>query len=391
MTGLRQAIPNIPGSAIFLESTANGIGNYFETTWTASENGDNEYIPLFFPWWKHPEYTAEAIQIPTFLGELDDDERSLSRLLRHNHLSSVQVDSRLAWRRWAKRNLCNNDINQLHQEYPADPEEAFLSTGRNVFPNDHLKVCYKPMEGTPGLLVNDGGRPRFVESSDGNLVVYRYPSSNRDYGRYFLSGDPTRTTRGDFAVAQVINRRTLEQVARFRKRTDPHTFTSDLYLLGRWYNDALLSTETNGPGYSTVGALLTMNYPFMWQNHMMNKAPGTIADTFGFQSNVQNKHVMIGTLLKHVVDHTITIHDRITYSEMKNYVTYDNGEMGPADTNKGFDDCVTSLGIGCFGNYAEPPLPPLKRPNEPSELDPQWKQWADSGQVQDSFNELIPQ
>lgn len=389
MTGLRQAVPSIPGSAIFLESTGNGIGNYFQTQWEAAENGDSEFIPLFFPWWKHPEYTAEAIQVPLLLGNLDDEERHLSRLLRRAGLSPIEVDSRLAWRRWAIRNLCQSDLLQFHQEYPTDPEEAFVSTGTNVFPGDHLLACYQPMEPTNGLLVSDAGRVRFVESTDGNLAVYRYPSPDRDYGRYFVSGDPTRTTRGDYAVAQVINRRTMEQVARFRKRTDPHTFATDLYNLGRWYNDALLSTETNGPGYSTVGALLTMNYPYLWKNHFMDKAPGTIADSFGFQSNVQRKHAMIGTLLKHVVDHTITVHDRITYGEMRNYVTLDNGEMGPADNKNGYDDTVTSLGIGVFGSYVEPPLPPLGVDRQSVEFD--WQRWSRDGSIQDSFNELIPQ
>jgi hypothetical protein len=33
MLGLRQTIPSTPGTAIIMESTANGMGNYFHQQW----------------------------------------------------------------------------------------------------------------------------------------------------------------------------------------------------------------------------------------------------------------------------------------------------------------------------------------------------------------------
>ncbi len=43
MLGLRQTIPNSPKSMILLESTANGVGNWYYDTWNAAVDGDNDY------------------------------------------------------------------------------------------------------------------------------------------------------------------------------------------------------------------------------------------------------------------------------------------------------------------------------------------------------------
>jgi len=61
MKGLSQGVPRVALSAIFVESTANGVGNWFHETWEAAKRGDVEYKPMFFPWWTHPEYNAHHI------------------------------------------------------------------------------------------------------------------------------------------------------------------------------------------------------------------------------------------------------------------------------------------------------------------------------------------
>src|SRR5436190_2503393 len=48
--GILQAVPDEPGTECILESTANGIGNFFHQTWREAESGTNEYIAIFVPW-----------------------------------------------------------------------------------------------------------------------------------------------------------------------------------------------------------------------------------------------------------------------------------------------------------------------------------------------------
>jgi hypothetical protein len=58
---LFNTLPRQPLTFFFLESTANGVGDYFHTTWKAAKEGEVEYKPLFFAWWQHPNYRASRI------------------------------------------------------------------------------------------------------------------------------------------------------------------------------------------------------------------------------------------------------------------------------------------------------------------------------------------
>lgn len=335
---------------VVLESTANGIGGYFYETWQAAEDGEVEFKPLFFPWFTFEEYTAHRTGIPYKpLGKLDAEEEVLRKLGIN--------DDRLTWRRWMIRNRTGNSVEKFHQEYPTTAAEAFIATGTNIFPLEHLVKCFEPREGVRGRVIRNANNSlKFKPYDTGDLTIYKYPSSSRTYGAYFIGGDPTHTTRGDYACAQVINRRTMEQVAIWRGRIDPVGFAGVLRDLGRYYNDAMISTEMEGPGYATIGALLESGYPNIWRKHIANTEPGKASETYGWGTTKKTKPWAIGVMLGYVVDHALTIHDKRTFIEMRDYVTLPNGETGPASAS-GNDDTVMAHAIALVCNATEPPLP----------------------------------
>lgn len=364
MTGLRQSIPTYGLTAIFLESTANGVGNYFHRTWNEAAKGDNEYTPHFFPWWKHPEYRAQFIPMEDYgkfaqLEHLDADELALRK--------KGIADDRLIWRRWAIVNLCQGDLQKFHQEYPASPHEAFISTGRNVFPLPNLVSHYEPRRGKKGILIEVGGKLQFHESPTGFLTVFSYPSKVADWGVYVIGADPTHTTAGDYACAQVINRRTLEQVAVYRRKIDPVNFANDLRRLGYFYNEAMIAPEKTGPGYSTIGALLQSNYPFVWQSQKMDTTPGSlVGDTYGWGTNRQTKHLAIAHLTKAIMDkmenvrgekYGLVLHDEGTVTELRDYITTEDGQGYTNSDGSLFDDTVMALAIALTVHNIEPPVP----------------------------------
>ena len=182
LLGLKQTVPNRHKTIVVLESTANGVGNYFYEFWNEAMEGGNDYVPLFFPWWKHPEY-----RLPTTLtirSELDPDEKHLLRL-------GASYEN-IAWRRWAIANLTEGDLDKFMQEYPSTDEEAFITSGRPIFSPTKLRDVYDEARGHRGLLIEEpNGRMRFVSDPSGSLTIFKAPRrGDRRNDRYFVAGDP---------------------------------------------------------------------------------------------------------------------------------------------------------------------------------------------------------
>lgn len=366
MTGLRQAIPSFGLTFLFIESTANGIGNFFHTTCMEAMRGDeSEFEFRFYPWHKHPEYTV--LYIPQHLRgkyglhQLDDEELMLKRVYGIS-------DERLVWRRYAIKNLCQGSVEKFHQEYPTSPHEAFISTGRNVFPHAELIQHYVPRRGRRGILVrNDRTRKvEFMPNSEGWVTIYAYPSTDRSWGVYLIGADPTHTYVGDNAVAQVLNRRTGEQVAVYRNKITPIPFGKHLQLLGTYYNQCLLAVENEGPGYGTVGCVVSDGYPNVFQRTEQLSAKGHPQDKYGWSTNSKTKQMAISHLLKAISEKLIldgddttglVIHDELTMIELRNYVTTESGGFENSDGSE-YDDGVMALAIARTVDDIEPPPPP---------------------------------
>lgn len=356
MLSLLQTMPETALTSVVIESTANGMGNYYHSLWESSVAGDTEYLPLFYPWWQHPEYTATNYNIPLYtLTNLSTEEHM------YRHKLNVD-DDHLIWRRWMIANKCNGDVIQFMQEYPATPEEAFMTTGLNVFPLSNLKAIYHPEDGYNGYLQRNGDNVSFSQSAEGPLKIFALPGRNPERDLYVVAGDPTRTVYGDYACAQVINRRTLEQVAVYRAKTDPTTFAEELFKLGIFYNNALLTTEVEGGGYATIGALVTMDYPNLVRRERPDSTRGksTQGAQYGWSTTSKSKALAIGWTQKMIKDRDVIIHDGHTFSEMKNYVTKSDGSYGPADDKNGHDDTVMSYCVALTTHVLDGVLQPYE-------------------------------
>ena len=56
MLGLNQSVPNLVGTMIIGETTANGIGNQFYDEWQKCSSGQSDWETLFIPWFEIEEY-----------------------------------------------------------------------------------------------------------------------------------------------------------------------------------------------------------------------------------------------------------------------------------------------------------------------------------------------
>jgi hypothetical protein len=112
--GILQTIADAPGTEIILESTANGIGNYFHRQWQVAERGESAFITVFIPWFWQEEYTGSADGFTPTSEELD-----------YQSTYSLTLPQ-LAWRRGKIAELGES---KFRQEYPANAVEAFQTSG----------------------------------------------------------------------------------------------------------------------------------------------------------------------------------------------------------------------------------------------------------------------
>lgn len=133
MLGMMQSVPD-RGSFVFMETTANGIGNWFHQQWEQAESGLSSYLPLFYPWHKHPEYRFD-FPSPAARGKYADTYSVEEReLVREHGLEPEQIK----WRRMTIIDKCEGDVILFRQEYPMTADEAFIVSGRPVFDPENM-------------------------------------------------------------------------------------------------------------------------------------------------------------------------------------------------------------------------------------------------------------
>lgn len=125
--GIMEAVSDEDGTELILESTANGIGDYFHSQWKIGTGGESEIQSIFLPWYWQDEYTSD---IEGFV--LNSEEVELMDLYEGNGLTMAH----LAWRR-IKIKKYSKDFeagrNSFQSQYPFSAVEAFKNPINNVF------------------------------------------------------------------------------------------------------------------------------------------------------------------------------------------------------------------------------------------------------------------
>lgn len=145
--GVMQAVPDAEDTEIILESTANGMGNFFHQQWKKAEAGESDYIAVFVPWFWQTEYAKD---VPRDFAYTEDEEK----LSEHYNLTKEQI----YWRRIKVVELSTNGADgerSFKQEYPCNAAEAFQITGKDglIKPDVVMRARKNSVAGGIGPLV----------------------------------------------------------------------------------------------------------------------------------------------------------------------------------------------------------------------------------------------
>ena len=283
------------GGRVIMLSTAYGEGNTFHELWEGAESGSNRFAPLFFPW-------------------------------------SAAEDRGEEWYEQQKRDLPEW---QLAQEYPSNPEEAFLKSGMPVFDLDVVTKIPVVEPEWRGNIVD--GKP--VETPQGDLCIW---GAAEPGGRYVVGADvAVGLEHGDFSTAHVIDVRAGRVMARYKGKMDPDLFGEKfLPALGRMYGRALVGVESNNHGLTTLKYLQRTGYRPIYYDRNQKTKKAKKSEQLGFRTSQTTKPLIIDKLNQAMRD-GLEVQDKHTLKELKTFVRDGNGKMGGSP----HDDLVMSLAI----------------------------------------------
>ena len=350
MASAMQAVPPQRGTAVIIESTANGIGGTFYDLWMRAERGESEFVPLFFPWYEMSEY---RMPVPDDFA-LTDEEAEQKELYGLD-------DEQIVWRRWCISANCKGSIDTFHQEYPSTPHEAFLSSGRPVFDSKILdKAIMEAQEpAKQGRVIRESIKkfPRFRTEYRGALKVWEEPKEGENYviGIDSASGEQN----GDYSVMSVFRLKDKVQVAEWWGHLPPYVLGEEAEALGTYYNRALLVPEANNHGVSVIDALRKMHYNRIFRRRATpdNRNTGGSATKIGWWTSETSKKLLINGLREFVREDVSRIKSKEALKEMLTYV-YDDHDRSAAQ-NGCYDDRVIAAALAVYGCRVYPEHKPF--------------------------------
>lgn len=328
LAGLFQGISEANGTEVILESTANGVGNEFHRLWKGALEGENDYLPIFVPWYLMPEYRRTVLEPEEFQETLTEEEQKIQE--RH--------DLDLEQLYWRRLKVAEGGLSKFRQEYPLTPEEAFQVSGSNVFDLEKLQslVSSECLKRQSFNLASS----TFEDHQEGTMEIYKYPHFEEN----FVIGADCALGVGQDSSACVVMNTDNEVVAMYRNnRIDPTQYGDLLFYLGRYYNNALLAVESNSLGIATLNRLKQMKYVNLYHQTKVAQLSNEEGSRLGWRTTQATKPMIIGHLKNAIENDDINLASPRIIHECMDYVADDNGRTNAISGSH--DDTVIATAI----------------------------------------------
>ncbi len=367
-----------------LESTAKGVGNYFHRTWLKAVNGENNFTPVFIPWFtddKNSLYIEPKQYIP-FIHSLTEYEEWL--------FSIGATLEAIAWYR--SKALEMQDEWRMKSEYPSDAEEAFQSSGRILFPRRYIanarRTFLPPTTSGDVLALAPKGAQAFAsirfepsnpEGTYDNLWhIWQLPdnTTHRHRDRYIVSVDIGGTSEAaDYSVIKVADRLPMlepqgvpEVVAEWRGHIEHDLLIWKAAQAATAYGNALLVVESNtletegteGDNFEYVLDEIADHYDNLYSRTSPEQIRQGMPLRYGFHTNPRSKTTIINHLKACLRDSLYLERSLPTTLEMQTYELKENGrEMGAVEGCH--DDLVMATAILIYVCYHWPLPAPTRQ------------------------------
>ena len=181
---------------------------------------------------------------------------------------------------------------------------------------------------------------RWVNDRDGYIKLYTLPNQ-LNFTEFAIGGD-TSGEGSDWFVADCIDAKTGQQVAKLRHQFDADQYTRQMYCLGKYYRDALIGIEANFDSYPIM-ELQRLGYQKQYTRTAQDTYTGKTEKRFGFKTTSLTRPTIISKLIEIVREHCDIINDKETLEELLTIVRNEKGRIEAPQG--GHDDQMMSLAI----------------------------------------------
>lgn len=352
LTALLATFPDDPDTELFIETTANGMGDPFQLMWDKNYNDpDSEWECLFVGW--NEDETIEFVDPPKHFRLTNEENR---------YMTKHKLERKHMWWRRKKISQFNGDVSLFQQEYPLTPDEAFIVSG-NPYLDRKALATYSDATRPPiawGNFEMVKDQVKFLGSSS---TAYEHGKSFVETGAkveespwhiwrkpikdhcYVIGVDPAGGTSEDSSAIHVLDITANEVVATYRNKLDP----DQLAYQARWgallYNTALIAPERNGEGRATLITLIkVLNYPRIFYHQSAEAWDGGVEHSYGWKTTSKTRPLMLAELASTIREKELKLYCERTVSEMRSFVRV-AGTRIAEHTSGGHDDMVMSLAI----------------------------------------------
>ena len=337
-----------PDTVIVLESTANGVGDYFHDEWLRACQDRSDKVPLFVPWHEIGIYRLDFDDAGALWDAMDDYERELWR----DGCTLEQIN----WYHTKRREYRTHEL--MMAEYPGSASEAFATSGHTPFDREHLdrleRGCIVPPVFT-GDIQADGQRGpqakrgiHLVAAASGLLRVWELPERNTPVrvGYMVVVDVGGRAEDSDYSVIAVWRLRDCSRppaiVAQWRGHIDHDRLGWKSMQLAKLYNDAALVIESNTLVNEAARAGES-DYILQSVSQVYGRVYKREGNKLGFHTNVKTKRMAVTALIEAVRDGTYVERDIDAVNEMRDY-RENNGRYAARQGKH--DDILMTRAIG---------------------------------------------
>lgn len=298
------AVALMPYSLIAIESTANGMGNYFYEEWQRAKAGKSDKHPVFVAW-----FEVEMNSLP-----IDCNHLEFAASLSEHELSLWHLGCTLEQINWYREKAkSDKDLQRLYAEYPSNDIEAFGSTNAGVFDQNDIDSLLQDCRQPDRICKVIGSS--FVDCPNGELSIWEEPRHGADYVVAVDIGG--RSDDSDWSVIAVMRRcgpladSRHAVVAQWRGHVDHDILVDIARRIALRYNEALLVIESNtleteagagdGAG-SYVLRQLAESYSNLYRRRSVDASGASASWRIGFHTNRATKGILVNCLIKAVRD-----------------------------------------------------------------------------------------